>query len=245
MKIFIAGGTSGIGLAVAKRYLNNGHNVAICGRNQDRIDKIEKSDNLKIYKLDIYDNEKFIEAVKDFSHGELDIMLVAAGSYGNSRTKKLSLMEATNMLKTNIVSTVNAFEIARKLMIPRGKGHIVAISSVAALLDYPGCSVYSKTKRIVINLCEAYRAALSDSGIKVTAIIPGYIDTLKLREISGDVSNKPFIMSEENAAKIIIDSIEKNVDRVIFPKKMKVLISILSLVPKKILSLILLRKKNG
>ena len=104
---------------------------------------------------------------------------------------------------------------------------------------------YSKTKRIVINLCEAYRAALSDSGIKVTAIIPGYIDTLKLREISGDVSNKPFIMSEENAAKIIIDSIEKNVDRVIFPKKMKVLISILSLLPKKILSLILLRKKNG
>ena len=74
---------------------------------------------------------------------------------------------------------------------------------------------------------------------------PGYIDTLKLREISGDVSNKPFIMSEENAAKIIIDSIEKNVDRVIFPKKMKVLISVLSLLPKKILSLILLRKKNG
>lgn len=245
MKIFIAGGTSGIGLAVARKYLEQGHEVGVCGRSQEKIDKIEKYKKLKIYKLDIYNKLSFEAAVKDFSKGELNIMIASAGSYSNSRTRRLTQDEAVNMLKVNISGTLNAFEIAREIMLKNGKGHIAAISSVAALLEYSGASVYSKSKRTVINLCEAYREALSDFGIGVTAVIPGYIDTLKLRELNNnDVSKKPFIMTEEYAADIIIKSIEENRDKIIFPKKMKIAVSILSMFPKKILSMILLRKKN-
>ncbi|WP_279117788.1 SDR family NAD(P)-dependent oxidoreductase [Fusobacterium varium] len=245
MKIFIAGGTSGIGLAIAEKYLEQGHEVAVCGRNKEKIDKIKKVDKLKIYKFDTYDRKSFEIAVNDFSNGKLDIMIASAGNYSNSRTRRLTQEEAVNMLKVNISGTINAFEIAREIMLKNKKGHIAAISSVAALLEYPGASVYSKSKRAVINICEAYREALSDFGIGVTAIIPGYIDTLKLRELNNnDVSKKPFIMSEEYAADIIIKSIEKNREKIIFPLKMKIVVSILSLLPKKILSLILLRKNN-
>ena len=243
MKIFIAGGTSGIGLAIAEKYLEQGHEVAVCGRNKEKIDKIKKVDKLKIYKFDTYDRKSFEIAVNDFSNGKLDIMIASAGNYSNSRTRRLTQEEAVNMLKVNISGTINAFEIAREIMLKNKKGHIAAISSVAALLEYPGASVYSKSKRVVINICEAYREALSDFGIGVTAIIPGYIDTLKLRELNNnDVSKKPFIMSEEYTADIIIKSIEKNREKIIFPLKMKIVVSILSLLPKKILSLILLRK---
>lgn len=246
MKIFIAGGTSGIGLAVARKYLEQGHEVGVCGRSREKIDKIEKHKKLKIYRLDTYDKLSFETVVKDFSKGELDIMIASAGSYSNSRTRRLTQDEAVNMLKVNISGTLNAFEIAREIMLKNGKGHIAAISSVAALLEYSGASVYSKSKRVVINLCEAYREALSDFGIGVTAVIPGYIDTLKLRELNNnDVSKKPFIMTEEYAADIVIKSIEENRDKIIFPKKMKIAVSILSMFPKKILSMILLRKKNG
>ena len=245
MKIFIAGGTSGIGLAVARKYLEQGHEVGVCGRSQEKIDKVEKHEKLKIYRLDTYDKLSFEATVKDFSKGELDIMIASAGSYSYSRTRRLTQDEAVNMLKVNIAGTLNAFEIAREIMLKNGKGHIAAISSVAALLEYSGASVYSKSKRVVINLCEAYREALSDFGIGVTAVIPGYIDTLKLRELNNnDVSKKPFIMTEEYAADIIIKSIEENRDKIVFPKKMKIAVSILSMFPKKILSMILLRKKN-
>lgn len=245
MKIFIAGGTSGIGLAVARKYLEQGHEVGVCGRSQERIDAVKKHEKLKIYRLDTYDKLSFEAAVKDFSKGELDIMIASAGSYSNSRTRRLTQDEAVNMLKVNIAGTLNAFEIAREIMLKNGKGHIAAISSVAALLEYSGASVYSKSKRVVINLCEAYKEALSDFGIGVTVVIPGYIDTLKLRELnSNDVSKKPFIMTEEYAADIIIKSIEENRDKIVFPKKMKIAVSILSMLPKKILSMILLRKKN-
>lgn len=246
MKIFIAGGTSGIGLAIAKKYLEQGHEVAVCGRTEGKIDKIKKIEKLKIYKFDTYDRETFEMAVKDFSNGKLDIMIASAGNYSNSRTRRLTQEEAVNMLKVNISGTINAFEIAREIMLKNKNGHIAAISSVAALLEYPGASVYSKSKRVVINLCDAYREALADFGIRVTAIIPGYIDTLKLRELNNnDVSKKPFIMSEEYAANVIIKSIEENKEKIIFPLKMKIVVSILSVLPKKILSLILLRKSNG
>ncbi len=246
MKIFIAGGTSGIGLAIAKKYLEKGHEVAICGRTEEKIDKIKRVEKLKIYKFDTYDRETFEMAVKDFSNGKLDIMIASAGNYSNSRTRRLTQEEAANMLKVNISGTINAFEIAREIMLKNKNGHIAAISSVAALLEYPGASVYSKSKRVVINLCDAYREALADFGIRVTAIIPGYIDTLKLRELNNnDVSKKPFIMSEEYAANVIIKSIEENKEKIIFPLKMKIVVSILSVLPKKILSLILLRKSNG
>lgn len=74
MKIFIAGGTSGIGLAVARKYLEQGHEVGVCGRSQEKIDKVEKHEKLKIYRLDTYDKLSFEATVKDFSKGELDLI---------------------------------------------------------------------------------------------------------------------------------------------------------------------------
>ena len=81
--------------------------------------------------------------------------------------------------------------------------------------------------------------------LSTTRLFSGYIDTLKLRELNNnDVSKKPFIMTEKYTADIIVKSIEENRDKIVFPIKMKIAVSILSMFPKKILSMILLRKKN-
>lgn len=242
MKIFIAGGTSGIGLALAKKYLELGHEVGLCGRNLDKINKIS---NIKTYQVDIYNKEDFYKAVIDFSNGKIDLLISVAGIYVNSRTKKLSTEEINSMLKTNIIGTLNSFEIGKEIMTKNNFGHIVAISSVAALINYPKASLYSKTKRTVISIADSYREALKDFNIKVTTIIPGYINTERLRELNnGKVDKKPFIITEEKAIFEIIEAISKKKEEYIFPFKMKILIKFLSLLPKKLLNFILMYNKG-
>jgi len=245
MKVFITGGTSGIGLALAQRYLERGYQVGICGRNIEKIGKIDKNDNLSIYKLDVYDKDYFGKIVNDFSKGKLDIMIAMAGSYANNRNSSYKEKEVTEMLKTNIVGTVNALEIAREIMLKNKKGHIVVMSSVAALLDYDGASIYAKSKRVVMELGKAYGEALSNFGIDVTTIISGYVDTLKLKELNNnDTSHKLFIISEEEAVEKILNAIDNKKKEIIFPIKMKILMVFLSKLPKFLLKRILMWKNK-
>ncbi|WP_022818894.1 SDR family NAD(P)-dependent oxidoreductase [Fusobacterium russii] len=245
MKIFIAGGTSGIGLALAKKYLELGNEVGLCGRNLDKIKALARLTNLKTYQVDIYNKEDYYNAVMDFSKGELDLLISAAGIYVSSRTKKLSVVEINSMLRTNVIGTLNSFEIGKEIMIKNKSGHIVSLASVAALIVYPKASLYSKTKRAVISISDSYREALKDFNIKVSCIIPGYINTEKLRELNnGKVNNKIFIISEEKAVEEITNAISEEREEYIFPFKMKLLIKFLSLLPKKILSFILTYNKG-
>lgn len=245
MKVFICGGTSGIGLALAKKYLDRGYDVGICGRTKEKIDSIEKHPNLFVYQVDVYDKVMLSEVVNDFSRGYLDIIIAMAGSYANDRVQPYTIEQVSNMLKTNIVGTINALESAREIMLSNNKGSMVVVSSVAALLNYEGASVYSRCKKVVLELGNAYRVALSDFGINVTTIISGYVDTLKLRELNNnDLSEKLFIISEDNATDIIIKAIEDNKNQIIFPKKMKILMNFLSRIPNVILRKLLLKRNS-
>ncbi|MGF6907488.1 SDR family NAD(P)-dependent oxidoreductase [Fusobacterium sp. PH5-44] len=245
MKVFICGGTSGIGLALAKKYLDKDYEVGICGRTKEKIDSIEKHPNLSVYQVDVCDKLMLSKKVSDFSQGNLDIIIAMAGSYANDRTNPYTKEQVSSMLKTNIAGTINALESAREIMLTNNRGHMVVMSSVAALLNYEGASVYSRCKKVVMELGNAYRTALSSFGINVTTIISGYVDTLKLRELNdNDLSKKLFIISEDEAADRIIKAIDDNRNQVIFPKKMKILMNFLSIIPNVILKKLLLKRNS-
>lgn len=248
MKIFITGGTSGIGLALAKEYLLQGHDVAICGRNEKKISVLkEEHPELKIYKVDVRDKFELKEAMEDFSPDDLDMMIASAGTYSSNRAKKLNQTELINSLDVNLAGALHALEIGRDIMLKKNKGQLVVISSVAGLLEYPDASVYSKSKRTVNYMCEAYREALKNSNIRITNIIPGYVETKRLRELNGeDTDKKAFLISEEEAIKIILEAISKQKEREIFPKKMKIAVSIISKLPKNIINFFfhLVEKEN-
>lgn len=243
MNIFITGGTSGIGQALAQWYLEHGHRVAVCGRNIDRVEELNSYGNFSKYKVDVYDKTILEEAVCDFCNGRnLDMLIVSAGNYSNDIMHKITYEQASQMLQVNIAGALNALEVARQTMSISG-GHIVVLASVAGLLDYPQASTYAKCKRVLIQIADTYRRSLSDFGIIVTTIIPGYIDTPRLREIyNGDISKCPFCIPLDKATKIMTDAIDKHKDVVVFPWKMRVSIGILSLFPKRLLSIIMYRK---
>ena len=239
MKLMIIGGTSGIGWALAQHYLQAGHSVAVCGRDLKRMEQHSSYTQLKCYQLDIADKTAVANALDNFAEDNLDLVIVAAGFYFNTRHHELDATTTLRMLQTNVSGLSNAFELATKKMLSQNSGHLVGISSVAGLLkNYPSASLYSASKRSVLNLCETYRIALRPFSIAVTAIVPGYVDTAKLRQLNnGNASHKPFIMSEKQAVERIVAAIERRQPVCIFPWQMHWLIKLLNCLPSQLLGL--------
>ena len=235
------GGTSGVGWALAQHYVQRGDSVAIAGRDLGRVPQARDGSlrGVQMFQLDIGDQPSVAQAIDQFACDGLDVLIVAAGLYFNTRSHRLDAATTQRMLSTNVSGLSHAFESAMHKMLAQRSGHLVAISSVAGLLhDYPGASLYSATKRSVLSLCETYRIALAPFGIAVTAGVPGYVDTAKLRALNGgDASHKPFLMSEAQAVARIVLAIEQRKGIVVFPWQMRVLIALLNRLPRALLKL--------
>ena len=235
-RLLVLGGTRGIGLALARHHLAQGWHVTVTGRQPGRITDaaLLGHPRLVVRALDVGDPLAVAACVGEAgARAGLDLLIVSAGLYFNTRHHPMDEASTEAMLRTNIGGLVHAVQAATPGMLARRSGHIVAIASVAGLLrDYPGASTYSATKRAVIQLCDAYRKALSPWGITVTAVVPGYMDTERLRELNGgDARHKPFLMSEEQAVLRIVAAIEARQDRVVFPWQMRWVIALLNRVP--------------
>ncbi|WP_158978416.1 SDR family oxidoreductase [Cellulophaga sp. L1A9] len=244
MNVFIAGGTSGIGYSLALHYSVKGYRVAVCGRNLDKILE-NKPSNVAAYQADVCEMSSLKKTVHTFltETENLDLFINCTGSYAEDVAGEISYEDAAQMLKTNILGATNCFEVARTAMLHQKIGHIVVIASVSGILDYKNSSLYTKTKRSVIQIADAYHRALKPFGISVTTIAPGYIDTLKLRELNNnDLSKKPFLVPLDVATKKIVAAIDAKNKLVIFPVKMKWMMTFLSILPAPILNLIMFKK---
>lgn len=244
MNVFIAGGTLGIGYSLAKNYLKKGFRVGVCGRDLIKIPE-NNFQHLKTFEANVCDINSISSAVKNFlpNNENLDIFINCAGSYAEDVAGNISYEEAEEMLKTNILGTVNCFEVARNFMKDQKSGKIAVIASVSGILEYENSSLYTKTKRSVIQIADAYRRALKPFGISITTIAPGYIDTHKLRELNNnDLSKKPFLIDVETAATIISEAIDEQKKFIIFPTKMRWMMKSLSILPSSLLNIIMFRK---
>jgi len=108
------------------------------------------------------------------------------------------------------------------------------VASIAGLLpDYPGISIYAASKRATIAISDAYRIGLSRRGITVTTLVPGYVDTLRLRELNaGCAEHKPFLLSEKKAVELMVAAIKRKVPIDIFPWQLHLMVKIFCLLPK-------------
>jgi len=231
MNIFITGGTTGIGLELAKVYLKEGHRVGICGRHLNKFPSEirNKYQKLFCYEVDVTNREELKKAVHDFAGSDLDIMIANAGRSVGPKTKTPSYMAALDVMNINIFGVLNAFDIALELMLPKQKGHLVATASVAGMVGLPGASSYSASKAAVLKLCESYSIDLKSQGIFVTALAPGFIDTPLTQKNNHKM---PFLMTADKAARLIKRAIEKKKVLYIFPLRMKLLMSLLEKMPR-------------
>ena len=133
------------------------------------------------------------------------------------------------MVQVNLLGVMYAFEAAMDVMVPRGKGHLVATSSVAGLNGLPGVSAYSATKAAVLKYCESLHLDLRQFNINVTAICPGFVDTPLTR---ANHHPMPFLVEAPKAATLIARAIEKKKMVYSFPFFFFLIVKFLSLLPR-------------
>lgn len=230
--VFITGGTTGIGSELAKLYLQKGWKVGVCGRDKQKfIESFEtEKENLSFYPVDVANREELQAAIHDFSKSiGLDLLIANAGIGYKFKTKVPDFQWSYKMVHVNLLGVMYAFEAALDIMIPRGKGHIVAISSIAGYNGLPGVSAYSATKAAVLKYCESLHLDMGQFNINVTAICPGFVETPLT---STNQHPMPFLMKAPQAALLISRAIEKKKMVYAFPFFFSSIVRILGILPR-------------
>lgn len=230
--VFITGGTTGMGMELAKHYLAQGWKVGVCGREKKKFDEnfISGRDNVTFYPVDVANREELQSAIRDFSSSiGLDLLIANAGIGYKLKTKVPDFEYSYKMVHVNLLGVMYAFEAALNVMIPRQKGHLVVISSVAGLNGLPGVSAYSATKSAVQKYAESLHLDMRQFNINVTSILPGFVETPLT---ANNHHAMPFIMKAPKAAQLIARAIEKKKMVYAFPFIFAGIVRLLSMLPR-------------
>ncbi|HLT71256.1 MAG TPA: SDR family oxidoreductase [Cyclobacteriaceae bacterium] len=181
----VTGGTSGIGYELAKLLAKDGYNLVIVARSRSDLERVAaelKSEHgievLAIPK-DLFVRQNAFE-VYDLvkAHDiQVDILINDAGHghYGEFVSTDLNM--ELQIIDLNIASLVILTKLLLQDMMTRGAGKILNVSSIASKMPGPWQSVYHGTKAFVQSFTEAIRSEVKDSGVTITALLPGPTDT--------------------------------------------------------------------
>jgi short-subunit dehydrogenase len=240
--VYITGGTTGIGLELAKLYLSQGWKVGVCGRDKSKFDEnfFSHRDNITFYQVDVSKREEIQASIADFSKSiGLDLLIANAGIGYKFKSKVPDFEFSYKMVHINLLGVMYSFEAALAVMIPRGKGQLVAISSIAGYNGLPGVSAYSATKAAVQKYCESLHLDLRKFNINVTTICPGFVETPLT---STNRHSMPFIMKASKAAALISKAIERKKMVYAFPFLFSSFVRLLSILPRTWYRFIISRK---
>lgn len=184
--ILITGATAGIGEACAFKLAEQGNSLILTGRRSDRLEKLaaELSQKFKIeVKTLCFDVRNFEECDKSLTSLQgkwksIDVLINNAGlAAGKETIQEAKLEDWDQMIDTNVKGLLYVSKILIPAMIEKGKGHIINIGSIAGKENYSGGSVYCGTKYAVEGISGAMRKDLISTGIKVSTVCPGLVDT--------------------------------------------------------------------
>jgi NAD(P)-dependent dehydrogenase (short-subunit alcohol dehydrogenase family) len=175
----ITGGSTGIGFATARRFVQEGAHVYITGRRQSELDKAVKliGRNVAAVRGDVQslDDLDQLYAKVGEEKGQIDILVASSGFVEH---QKLGEITTSHFDKTfGINSRGLLFTVQKALPLMRDGGSIILISSILAIKGMPAHSTYSATKAAVRSFVRTWTAELKDRSIRVNAISPGAIGT--------------------------------------------------------------------
>ena len=199
--ILITGATSGIGLAAAKKLAKSKNQLILCGRRQRKLDEISselsKTSNILLLCFDVSEKNEVTKLLDNLPEGfsSIDILINNAGNaHGMDTIQDGSLEDWDNMIDSNVKGLLYVSRIIIPKMIEKQSGHIINIGSLAGREVYEKGNIYCATKHAVNAISKAMRIDLNKTGIKVSEINPGLVET--------DFSNVRFKGDNNRAEKV-------------------------------------------
>lgn len=212
--ILITGASSGLGAGMAREFARRGRNLALCARRTERIEELKREliaahPGIKVVvrELDVNNYDQVFAVFRQFREdlGTLDRVIVNAGM-GKGASLGTGYFKANRQTaETNFVAALAQCEAAMEIFRAQKAGHLVAISSIAAMRGMPRAqTVYAATKAGLKALAEGIRLDVAGTPIVVSTIYPGYIRS----EINEKVKHTPFMVDTETGCRALVKAIE-------------------------------------
>ncbi|PRY85710.1 SDR family oxidoreductase [Mongoliibacter ruber] len=243
--VWITGASSGIGEALTKTYLANGHKVIISARKKEVLDQMRSDssspENIFVLPLDLNEaaemEEKAEAAIQAF--GRVDVLINNGGISQRSLAADTSLEVDRKIMEVNFFGTIALSKALLPHFIANKSGHFGVVSSLVGKFGSPYRSAYAASKHALHGFFDSLRAEHFKDNIAVTMICPGFIRTqVSVNALTGDGSPLNEMdeaqakgMSAEDCAKVIFKAMETGKEEVLVGGKEKYAVYLKRLLP--------------
>ena len=238
--VWITGGSTGIGLATAKKFLENNWRVVISSRNSENLLRaknkiLEKSDNKEFhtYECDISDRHQVMRTVEKITNnlGDIKLAILNAAAYSPNKSQDFMIENYEHLINVNLKGTLYCMESLIEKMTNKN-GHIAIVSSPVGYRGLPTAGAYGLTKAGLTNLAESLYFDLKKNNIKISVINPGFI---KSESTNLNSFKMPFLRSADFAGEKIFKGLTGNYKfEIYFPWFFLILLKFFRILPYKI-----------
>ena len=230
--IWITGGSTGIGKALAIKFSNKGWNVAVSARRVELLNELcEQYENITAFPLDVTQKDNCFEVFNKIKNkfSDIDICFFSTGTWNPKKEKNIDVEQMEEVFKVNFFGTVNTIKAVDQHFKDRKNGIITIVSSIAGYRGLPNSTGYGPSKSALNNLAESLYFDFKRSNVRVCLVSPGFIKTPMTDK---NDFKMPFLKTTEYAADKIYDGlVNKKSFEIHFPKTLTITLKVLSFLP--------------
>jgi NAD(P)-dependent dehydrogenase (short-subunit alcohol dehydrogenase family) len=237
--VLVTGASSGLGRALAHAYAAPGRRLTLLGRDAARLAEVAEAVEARgaaaaSVVVDVRARDAMTAAITRADDARpLDLVIANAGIAAGA--------DPRDVLEVNTLGVWHTVAPAAARMAARGHGQLALVSSLAGRRGLPGAGPYCASKAAVRVLAESLRVDLAPRGVRVSAIVPGFVDTPLTRR---NRFAMPWLTTPEAAAERIRRGLERDRAEIVFPRRLALAVRGLTLLPNGIAEVLLRRGRR-
>ena len=232
---WITGASGAICGEIARRLAAAGVTVAATARPSEVLGALAAgSELIKVFPADVLKPDELNAAVAKIGAelGPIDLALLGAGMYAPFDIRKIDLDGFHRSMALNVDGVINGIAAVLPSMLARRSGHLAIMGSLFGYAGWPENGSYGASKAAVINLAESLKLELHGTGVDITLINPGFVDTPL--NAAYDPKKKLFVMGKERCARKILEKLPRKPYEIAFPPQVSIFLKMVRSLPRAI-----------